>query len=162
MQGEEKIYLTQEGKEQLQLELKDLEGPKRKNIAARLKSAIEMGDLSENADYHKAKEDQGFLEGKILEIQHTLNFALVVNESAIDQGKVTVGCKVTVQEEDDPAETYFLVGSHEADPTQNKISHVSPIGKALMDKQVGDMVTINPPGGDPEACSTPPLSRLCK
>ena len=148
MQGEEKIYLTQEGKEKMQLELKELEGPKRKDIAARLKSAIEMGDLSENADYHKAKEDQGFLEGKILEIQHTLNFAIVVNESAIDQGKVTVGCKVTVQEEDDPAETYFLVGSHEADPTQNKISHVSPIGKALMDKQVGDMVTINPPGGE--------------
>jgi transcription elongation factor GreA len=148
MQGEEKIYLTQEGKEQLQLELMELEGPKRKDIAARLKSAIEMGDLSENADYHKAKEDQGFLEGKILEIQHTLNFAIVVDESAIDQGKVTVGCKVTVQEEDDPAETYYLVGSHEADPAQNKISHVSPIGKSLMDKRVGDLVTISTPGGE--------------
>jgi transcription elongation factor GreA len=148
MQGKEKIYLTPEGKEKLQLELEELEGPKRKDIAARLKSAIEMGDLSENADYHKAKEDQGFLEGKILEIQHTLNFAIVVDDNALDQGNVTVGCKVTVQEEDYPAETYYLVGSHEADPTQNKISHVSPIGKALMDKQIGDKVQISTPGGE--------------
>jgi transcription elongation factor GreA len=148
MPGKEKIYLTQEGKEKLQLELEDLEGPKRKDIATRLKSAIEMGDLSENADYHKAKEDQGFLEGKILEIQHTLNFAIVVDENAIDQGNVTVGCKVTVQEDDYPAETYYLVGSHEADPTQNKISHVSPIGKGLMGKQIGDTAQINTPGGE--------------
>jgi transcription elongation factor GreA len=148
MQGREKIYLTREGKEKLQLELEQLEGPKRKDLAVRLKSAIEMGDLSENADYHKAKEDQGFLEGKILEILHTLNFAIVVDENDHDQDKITVGCKVTVQEEDDPSETYFLVGSHEADPTQNKISHVSPIGKALMDKQIGDTVLISTPGGE--------------
>ncbi len=148
MQGKEKIYLTQEGKEKMQLELEELEGPKRKDISARLKSAIEMGDLSENADYHKAKEDQGFLEGKILEIQHTLNFAIIVDENDLNQGNVTVGCKVTVQEEDNPPETYYLVGSHEADPTQNKISHVSPIGRALMDKQIGDTVLINTPGGE--------------
>ena len=148
MQGKEKIYLTREGKEKLQLELEQLEGPKRKDISARLKSAIEMGDLSENADYHKAKEDQGFLEGKILEIQHTLNFAIVVDENALDQDKITVGCKITVQEADDPPETYFLVGSHEADPAQNKISNVSPIGKALMDKQIGDTVLISTPGGE--------------
>ena len=148
MQGKEKIYLTREGKEKLQLELVELEGPKRADIAARLKSAIEMGDLSENADYHKAKEDQGFLEGKILEIQHTLNFAIVVDENAHDQSKITVGCKVTVQEEDDPPETYYLVGSYEADPTQNKISHVSPIGKALIDKQIGETVLISTPGGE--------------
>ena len=66
MQNDSKIYLTAEGKEKLRLELQELEGPKRQEIAARLKSAIEMGDLSENADYHKAKEDQGFLEGKIM------------------------------------------------------------------------------------------------
>lgn len=148
MQGKEEIYLTQDGKDQLKLELEDLKGPQRKDIAARLKSAIEMGDLSENADYHKAKEDQGFLEGKILEIKHTLNFAIVVNENAKTQDKVTVGCKVTVQEEDFPAETYYLVGSQEADPSQNKISHVSPIGKALMDKRIGEMVQVNTPGGE--------------
>jgi transcription elongation factor GreA len=148
MQDREKIYLTKEGKEKLQAELEELEGPKRKEIAARLKSAIEMGDLSENADYHKAKEDQGFLEGKILEIKYTLDYAIIVEEHGKGHEKVTVGCKVTVQEEDFPAETYFLVGSREADPTENKISHVSPIGKAMIDKQIGDVVTVKTPEGE--------------
>ena len=148
MQDREKIYLTKEGKEKLQTELAQLEGPERIEIAARLKSAIEMGDLSENADYHKAKEDQGFLEGKILEIKYTLDFAIVVEENDKGQDIVRVGCKVTVQEEDFPAETYYLVGSKEADPTENWISHVSPIGKALLDKEVGDIVEVKTPGGD--------------
>jgi len=148
MQGEGNIYLTKEGKEKLLLELKELEGPRRDDIAARLKSAIEMGDLSENADYHKAKEDQGFLEGKILEIKYTLNFAIIVEENVNGQDTVNVGCKVTIQEEDFPPETYYLVGSKEADPTENKISHISPIGKALLDKQVGDIVQIKTPNGE--------------
>ena len=148
MQDREKIYLTKEGKENLQAELVELEGPKRSEIAARLKSAIEMGDLSENADYHKAKEDQGFLEGKILEIKYTLDYAIIVEEKNKVQDIVSVGCKVTVQEEDFPAETYFLVGSNEADPIENKISHVSPIGKALIDKEVGDLVEVKTPGGE--------------
>jgi len=148
MQDKGKIYLTEAGKEKLQTELLELEGPRRIEIATRLKSAIEMGDLSENADYHKAKEDQGFLEGKILEIKHTLNHAIVVEESSNGQDTVGVGCKVTVQEKDDPPETYYLVGSKEADPMQNKISHVSPIGSALMEKKIGDKVTIKTPDGD--------------
>ena len=148
MQGREKIYLTKEGKENLQVELEELEGPQRTEIAARLKSAIEMGDLSENADYHKAKEDQGFLEGKIMEIKYTLDFAIIVEENRKCQDKVRVGCIITVQEEDFPPETYFLVGSNEADPTENKISHVSPIGKALLDKEVGEIVEIKTPGGE--------------
>ncbi len=148
MQDGEKIYLTKEGKEKLQVELEELEGPRRTEIAARLKSAIEMGDLSENADYHKAKEDQGFLEGKILEIKHILYYAIIVEENEKGQDKVSVGCTVTVQEEDFPPETYFLVGSREADPTENKISHVSPIGSALIDKEVGEVVEIKTPGGE--------------
>lgn len=147
MQGEEIIYLTEAGKQKLQIELEELEGPRRSEIAARLKSAIEMGDLSENADYHKAKEDQGFLEGKILEIKHTLDNAIIVEECN-GNDKVTVGCRVTVQEEDFPPETYFLVGSKEADPGANKISHISPIGKALLDQHVGDSVIIKTPGGE--------------
>ena len=115
MQAKDKIYLTEEGKKKLEIELVELEGPRRSEIAARLKSAIEMGDLSENADYKKAKEDQAFLEGKILEITHTLFYAIILQESN-RHDKVTVGCKVTVQEEDFPPETYFLVGSKEADP----------------------------------------------
>jgi transcription elongation factor GreA len=147
MQAEEKIYLTEEGKIKLQIELEELEGPRRSEIAARLKSAIEMGDLSENADYHKAKEDQGFLEGKILEIKHTLDHAIIIEETN-GNDKVTVGCKVTVQEEDFPPETYFLVGSKEADPGSNKISHISPLGKALLDRKVGANVSIKTPGGE--------------
>ena len=147
MQDDNKIYLTVEGKEKLQIELEELEGPRRQEIAVRLKSAIEMGDLSENADYHKTKEDQGFLEGKILEIKHTLQHAIVVEE-ANGSDSVIVGCKVTVQEEDFPPETYYLVGSNEADPKENKISHVSPIGSALMKKKIGDIVKIKTPGGE--------------
>jgi transcription elongation factor GreA len=148
MQDQEKIYLTPEGKKKLQVELAELEGPRRVEIAARLKSAIEMGDLSENADYHKAKEDQGFLEGKILEIKYTLRYAILIDESTAGNGKVTMGSKVTVQEEEYPPETYFLVGSNEANPVENKISHISPLGKALLDKKVGDSVTINTPAGE--------------
>ena len=148
MQEEEIIYLTREGKENLLSELEELEGPKRQEMAARLKSAVEMGDLSENADYHKAKEDQAFLEGKILEIKHTLLHALVIEDRAENNGKVSVGCRVTVQEEDSPTETYYLVGSKEADPTQNKISHNSPIGRALLDKKMGDQVQISTPSGE--------------
>ncbi len=147
MQGEEKIYLTEDGKQKLKIELEDLEGRMRSEISARLKSAIEMGDLSENADYHKAKEDQAFLEGKILNIKYTLDNAIIVEESD-GNDKVTVGCKVTVQEEDLSPETFFLVGSQEADPGSNKISHISPIGKALLDQQVGDSVNIKTPGGE--------------
>jgi transcription elongation factor GreA len=147
MQDEEKIYLTEEGKQKLKIELEDLEGRMRSEIAARLKSAIEMGDLSENADYHKAKEDQGFLEGKILNIKYILDNAITVEESNRND-KVTVGCKVTVQEEDFSPETFFLVGSQEADPGSNKISHISPIGKALLNQQVGDNVNIKTPGGE--------------
>jgi transcription elongation factor GreA len=147
MQDGEKIYLTKEGKEKLVVELEELEGPRRQEIAVRLKSAIEMGDLSENADYHKAKEDQGFLEGKILEIKHTLHYAIIVQENNIVHDRVSVGCKITVQEEDLPPETFSLVGSREADPTKNKISHVSPIGRALLDKRVGEIVEIKTPGG---------------
>ena len=76
MQDDSKIYLTAEGKEKLRLELQELEGPKRQEIAARLKAAIEMGDLSENADYHKAKEDQGFLEGKIMDALISYEFCM--------------------------------------------------------------------------------------
>lgn len=150
MQDDSKIYLTKEGKEKLQSELEELEGPQRQEIAARLKSAIEMGDLSENADYHKAKEDQGFLEGKIMEIEHTLSLAIIVEEHNNESDLVFVGCKVTIQEEDFPPETYFLVGSQEADPSENKISHVSPIGSALMKKKIGDKVKIKTPGGELE------------
>lgn len=148
MQDEAKIYLTKEGKEKLQSELEELLGPRRQEISARLKSAIEMGDLSENADYQKAKEDQGFLEGKILEIEYTLSSAIIIEGNGDVKDKVTIGCKITVQEEDFEPETFYLVGSTEADPLENKISHASPIGSALIDREVGDSVEVKTPGGE--------------
>ncbi|MCC7118860.1 MAG: transcription elongation factor GreA [Anaerolineales bacterium] len=139
-------YLTPEGEEKLKAELEELKGPKREELSARLRSAIQMGDLSENADYHKAKEDQGFLEGRIQELEAILRNSVIIEKSK-NTGVVTIGSKVTIQEEGFDPETYDLVGPTEADPRQGKISHESPIGKALMDKKVGDVVEAEAPGG---------------
>jgi transcription elongation factor GreA len=105
-----------------------------------------MGDLSENADYHKAKEDQAFLEGRIQELQYLVGNAVVINEHAATD-KVNIGSHVTIQEEDFPHETYHMVGPKEADPRNGKISHESPIGKSLLGCKVGDIVTVETPGG---------------
>lgn len=141
----QQIYLTSEGAEKLRAELKELTGPRREELAQRLRSAIQMGDLSENADYHKAKEDQAFLEGRIQEIEAVLRTAVIVVKTASDV--VTVGSTVTVQEESFDPETYYVVGAKEADPRHGKISNESPIGKALMDHKVGDVVEAETPGG---------------
>src|SRR5215216_6047464 len=138
-------YLTQEGEKKLLAELAELTGPRREELAKRLRSAIQMGDLSENADYHKAKEDQAFLEGRIQEIEAVLRTAVVVEKSRSDV--VNVGCTVTVQEDNFDPETYYLVGAKEADPRNGKISNESPIGRALMDHKVGDIVEAETPGG---------------
>lgn len=139
-------YLTPEGEKKLKAELKELKGPRREEIAARLRSAIQMGDLSENADYHKAKEDQAFLEGRIMEIEAILRNSVII-EKAANKGVVTIGSLVTIQEEGYDPETYHLVGPTEADPRNGRISHESPIGIALMDKKVGDVVEAETPGG---------------
>jgi transcription elongation factor GreA len=138
-------YLTPEGAERLSAELKEPTGPRREELAQRLRSAIQMGDLSENADYHKAKEDQAFLEGRIQEIEAVLRTAVIVEKTNSDT--VTVGSTVTVQEESFDPETYYMVGAKEADPRHGKISNESPIGKALMDHRVGDVVEAETPGG---------------
>src|SRR4026209_2991669 len=103
-------YLTPECAERLSAELKELTGPRRTALAQRLRSAIQMGDLSENADYHKAKEDQAFLEGRIQEIQAILRNAVIIAEGARGD-VVTIGSHVTIQEEGSPPEDYHLVGS---------------------------------------------------
>src|SRR5215217_9284986 len=101
-------YLTPEGELKLKAELAELTGPRRQELALRLRSAIQMGDLSENADYHKAKEDQAFLEGRIQEIEAVLRTAVIIEKKYSDV--VTVGSTVTVQEADFDPETYFMVG----------------------------------------------------
>jgi transcription elongation factor GreA len=142
-----KIYLTADGAAKLRTELKELTGPKRDAIAKRLRSAIQMGDLSENADYHKAKEDQGFLEGRIQELEYTLRNATIVEEASVARDVVSVGTRVTVQEGDFPTDTYYLVGAKEADPRNGKISNESPIGRALLNHRAGETVEAETPGG---------------
>ena len=144
---ENDIYLTAEGASKLKAELEELKEPAREALAKRLRAAIQMGDLSENADYHKAKEDQGFLEGRIQELEYTLRNAIIVEEGCVAKDVVSVGTRVTVQEEDFPAETYHLVGAKEADPRNGKISYESPIGRALLDHRVGELVEAETPGG---------------
>jgi transcription elongation factor GreA len=138
-------YLTPEGEIKLKAELAELTGPRREELSKRLRSAIQMGDLSENADYHKAKEDQGFLEGRIQEIEAILRTAVIIEKKQSDV--VNVGSHVTVQEEDFDPETFYVVGAKEADPRNGRISNESPIGKALIDHKVGDVVEAETPGG---------------
>jgi transcription elongation factor GreA len=144
---EQTTYLTPEGAKRLKEELEQLKGPERRALAKRLRSAIQMGDLSENADYIKAKEDQGFLEGRIQELEYILSHAVIIEENDAPKEVVAVGARVTIQEEGYPPETYHLVGAKEADPRHGKISHLSPIGAALLDHRVGDVVEVVTPGG---------------
>jgi len=139
-------YLTAEGMAKLRAELEELKGPRRLELAKRLRSAIQMGDLSENADYHKAKEDQAFLEGRIQDLEYLLRDAVVIEKNTTSE-VVGLGNHVTIQEGDSPAETYHLVGAKEADPTNGKISNESPIGMALAGHRTGDIVEVQTPGG---------------
>ncbi len=145
--SQQETYLTPEGKERLKTELEDLMGPQRVALSKRLRSAIEMGDLSENADYHKAKEDQAFLEGRIQELKYIIGNATIIEDDGTPKDVVTVGAHVTIQEDDYPSETYHVVGAKEADPQNGKISHASPIGSALIDHRVGETVEAEAPGG---------------
>ena len=135
-------YLTKEGAAKLRAELQELEGPTREALAKRLRSAIQMGDLSENADYKAAKEDQGFLEGRILELESTLANAIIVDDAVTDNSVVQIGSTVTILEDGDEEEVYQIVGANEANPREEKISYVSPIGSAVLNHRKGDVVEI--------------------
>jgi transcription elongation factor GreA len=140
-------YLTAEGAAKLKEELERLKGVERNALARRLHEAVSQGDLSENADYHKAKEDQGFLEGRIQELEHLLKNAIIVESRTGTRETVDIGARVTVQEEDYDPEVYWLVGAKEADSRNRKISNESPVGRALMGKREGDVVSIVTPNG---------------
>lgn len=144
----ETFYLTPEGAARLKAELEYLKGTAREEMARRLRSAVQMGDLSENADYHKAKEDQGFLEGRIAELEHLLKNATIIEGNHTGQREVVeIGAIVTVKEDDLPEERYQLVGVKEADPRNGRISNESPIGRALLGHRVGERVEVETPGG---------------
>lgn len=147
MMAEER-YLTKEGAEELRRELNELINVRRPALALKLKEAIAQGDLSENADYHDAKEQQAFLEGRIQYLENTLRSAKVIdNSTAGPSDAVRVGARVTIEPKGEPEETYTIVGAAEANPREGKISHESPLGSALMGRRVGEKVAIDAPDG---------------
>jgi transcription elongation factor GreA len=141
-------FLTPEGAEKVKAELENLKTVKRQELAVRLRDAKLMGDLSENADWIMAKEDQAFLEGRIQELEAVLRNATITAASdGLARDRVAVGCAVTVREPGEDEEVFTLVGAKEADPRSRKVSNESPIGRALLGKRVGDKVKVETPGG---------------
>ncbi|MNC13124.1 Transcription elongation factor GreA [compost metagenome] len=144
----EEVFLTKEGLAKLEEELRDLKTVKRKELAARLKLAISYGDLKENSEYHSAKEDQSFMETRIMILEKMLTKAQIVDESSMDLSKVSVGSIVTLNDvEYSEKIEYRVVGPAEADVLDNKISYESPLGKELLGKKVGDIISVNAPMG---------------
>ncbi len=141
----EKVYITREGLEKLKKQLTELKEEKRPAVAKRIKEAREMGDISENAEYDAARQEQAFIEGKITELEEVIKNAEVVEKG--EDGVVHVGAKVTVHIEGQE-ETFHIVGAHEANPMENKISHESPLGSALMGKGVGETFEVEAPIGN--------------
>lgn len=148
--AETKEYiLTEEGKLELEAELDTLKNVTRKEISEKIKEARSFGDLSENAEYDEAKNEQAEVESRINEIENMLKFSRVIDEEEIKSDVVTLGSKVVIEifgEE----QKYIIVGSAEADPYKNKLSYESPIGAAAMNKSAGDVVKANTPGGEVE------------
>ncbi len=139
------VYLSKEGFEKFKAELHYLRTTKRPEISKRIEAAKEHGDLKENAEYHDARDEAAFVDGRILELDDMLRNALLIGEGAKDQ--VTVGSTVSVAY-DGKEKTFTVVGSHEADPIGGRISNESPIGKALLGKKVGESATVTLPKND--------------
>ncbi|OGJ53897.1 transcription elongation factor GreA [Candidatus Peribacteria bacterium RIFCSPHIGHO2_02_FULL_49_16] len=146
----DQTLVTREGLKNLKEELEDLKNIRRKEVAQRLKEAISYGDLSENAEYEEAKNEQAFVEGRILELEHKIKNAKIITEkSATHQMEINVGSTVTVRMlgGDKDNLSFTIVGATEADPFQQKVSNESPIGKALLTKNEGAVIDVNTPGG---------------
>ena len=141
-------YLTREGKDQLEAELKRLETEGRREIAERINAAKELGDISESGEYEDAKKASGFLEGLIKEINDILRKAHIIEEDVGDVKEVRVGRTVVIRfEDEEDDETYRIVGSAEANPAEGRISNESPLGRALIDRRVKDKVIVQTPNG---------------
>jgi len=136
--------LTKQGQLELQVEYKDLVGNKRPAAVARLSDARDLGDLSENSEYASAKQDLTFIDGRIAELEEILHGAKIITSHP--KGLVDVGCKVTIHM-NGKKDIFHVVGEWEADPASKKISHSSPLGKALMGKKVGETAQVEAPAG---------------
>lgn len=147
--SEKEIILTKDGHNKLLEELRHLETTRRKEVAARIKESIEFGDLSENSEYDDAKNEQAFVEGRIMQINDMLSCVKIIEDgNGSKSRKITVGsyvCLLDIESGDE--DEYQIVGSFEADPTNHKISNESPVGRAIMGKKAGDTVQVRVPEG---------------
>lgn len=144
----EKVPMTEAGYDALDVELKRLKGPERQRIIRAISEARAHGDLSENAEYHAAKEQQSHNEGRVMELEEMINRADVIDVASLTGNTVKFGATVHLVDEDTDTEvTYQIVGDFEADLEQGKISISSPIARALISKETGDSVEVNTPGG---------------
>ena len=148
MSAEKQYPMTAEGKAKLEKELEDLITVKRPEVVERIKIARGYGDLSENSEYDAAKDEQGFVEGRIKLVETMIRNAVIIEEATDGSDVCSIGRTVTFQEEGDEPETYQIVGSAEADPFEGRISNDSPIAKGLIGHTVGETVKIVTPGGE--------------
>ena len=147
MEEAKKNLLTYAGLRKLEDELHDLKVVKRKEVAGKIKEAREQGDLSENAEYDAAKEEQAVVEARIADLEATLKVARVIDDSELSGDTVSIGMNVTIQEEGEEPESYDITGSTEADMNLNRISDESPVGAALIGHKPGDAVDVTLPNG---------------
>ncbi|MGC4375871.1 transcription elongation factor GreA [Fictibacillus sp. Mic-4] len=149
MAEEKKHYMTLEGKEKLEKELEYLKTEKRKEVVERIKVARSFGDLSENSEYDAAKDEQAFVESRIVQLEKMIRNSVIIEDSQEAPDTVTIGKSVKfVELPDGEEETYMIVGSAEADPFEGKISNDSPMAKSLLGKKIGDEVAVQTPGGE--------------
>ena len=146
--AEQEIILTMEGLKRLEGELEYLRTIRRQQVAERIKQAIEFGDISENSEYEEAKNEQAFIEGRIITLEKKLRQAKVLDQGEISTEVVSIGSYVRLRDLETAEEVeYEIVGSMEADPARNRISNLSPVGKALLGQKVGAIVEVNAPAG---------------
>lgn len=148
MANEKEVILTQDGLKKLEEELEHLKSVKRREVAERIKIAIGYGDISENSEYEDAKNEQAFVEGRIITLEKMLRNARIINNDEVDVNTVGIGSIVTLKDlEFGDIVEYTIVGTAESDPFQNKISNESPVGKAIIGKTKGSIVDVNVPAG---------------
>jgi transcription elongation factor GreA len=141
------VYLTKKGRKKLEEELTFLQDTKRQEVASRLHEAMEDGELIENAEYEAAKNEQAFVEGRILELEHMLSSAQEIKRRR-STDMVRIGSTVEVREDESPSETYTIVGIAEASPKDGLISNESPLGRALLERKIGDKIKVKAPAGE--------------
>ncbi len=147
--NKQQTFLTRAGHEKLEQDLIHLRTVRRQEVARRLHDALEEGDILENAELEDARNEQAFVEGRILMLENTLRNAVIIEDTG-PRDTVGVGSRVTVVEGDGPQETYHVVGSAEADPSNGLISNESPLGQALIGRKVGEKAVVNAPDGELE------------